>query len=70
MEMSELLRLVLATGLFFVGCTVIFVTVVIVDVTAQARKAARNAPARRVAGGGLKSPPVAAPPSGEPATIG
>jgi hypothetical protein len=70
MEMSELLRLVLATGLFFIGCTVVFVTWVMVDVTVQARQAARPAPAMRVAGGGLKSPPVAAPPYGEPARIG
>lgn len=69
MEMSELLRIVLDTGLFFVGCTVVFVTWVIVDVTAQARQAARTA-GMRVAGGGLKPPPVAAPPYGEPATLG
>lgn len=69
MEMSELLRIVLDTGLFFVGCTVVFVIGVMVDGTAQARQAARTAPAMPVAGGGLKSP-VAAPPRGEPATIG
>jgi len=70
MEMSELLRIVLDTGLFFVGCTVVFVAGVMVDGTVQARRAARTAPAMRVAGGGLKSPPVAAPPYGEPATSG
>ncbi|HLZ82086.1 MAG TPA: hypothetical protein VKQ54_00875 [Caulobacteraceae bacterium] len=43
--MSELLRIVLDTGLFFVGCTVVFVTGVVVDLTAQARPAARTAPA-------------------------
>ena len=70
MEMSELLRIILATGLFFVGCTVVFVTGVVVDGTAQARQAARAASAARVAGGGPGSSPVVAPLYGEPATSG
>jgi hypothetical protein len=38
--MSELLRIVLETGLFFILCTVIFLIGFVIDARAQARRAA------------------------------